>query len=164
MNHDGQGVTQNLQFVADRIDGGHLTLIVSIDERQQVLPIDPDRRVHPGYALRSSTCTLRVDRSTRVGKLYGAAKVVLYGFHFALDTGLVAPHCMRLLLGADHRRVLPAAALLGGVFLVAADLVGRLVSQPLELPLSVVTALAGVPFFLVLLRRSTRAPTVREGR
>lgn len=70
--------------------------------------------------------------------------------------GLVAPHCIRLLIGSDHRRVLAAAALLGGVFLVLADLIGRLVAQPLELPLSIVTAIAGVPFFLVLLRRSGR--------
>lgn len=70
--------------------------------------------------------------------------------------GLVAPHCVRLLVGADHRRLLPAAALLGGVFLVLADLLGRVAAQPLELPLGVITAVAGVPFFLVLLRRSAR--------
>jgi iron complex transport system permease protein len=70
--------------------------------------------------------------------------------------GLIAPHCVRLLIGADHRRLLPAAALLGGVFLVLADLLGRVVAQPLELPLGVITAAAGVPFFLVLLRRSAR--------
>ncbi|MEI4271804.1 iron ABC transporter permease [Klenkia sp. LSe6-5] len=72
--------------------------------------------------------------------------------------GLVAPHCVRLLVGPEHRRLLPATALLGGAFLVLADLVGRLVAAPLELPLNVVTAVAGVPFFLVLLRRSTRIP------
>ena len=68
--------------------------------------------------------------------------------------GLVAPHAVRLLIGADHRRLLPAAALAGGLFLVLADLIGRVVVAPLELPLGVVTAVAGVPFFLVLLRRS----------
>lgn len=68
--------------------------------------------------------------------------------------GLVAPHVVRLLVGPEHRRLLPATALLGGVFLVLADLAGRLVAAPLELPLNVVTALAGVPFFLWLLRRS----------
>lgn len=68
--------------------------------------------------------------------------------------GLVAPHAIRLLIGADHRKLLPAAALAGGLFLVLADLVGRVVVQPLELPLGVVTAVAGVPFFLILLRRA----------
>lgn len=70
--------------------------------------------------------------------------------------GLVAPHCVRLLIGPDHRRLLPATALLGGLFLVVADLVGRVLAAPLELPLNVITAVAGVPFFLWLLRRSGR--------
>ncbi|MGX6608045.1 FecCD family ABC transporter permease [Micromonosporaceae bacterium Da 78-11] len=70
--------------------------------------------------------------------------------------GLVAPHGVRLLIGADHRRLLPAAALTGGVFLVLADLLGRVVALPLELPLGVITAAAGVPFFLILLRRTGR--------
>lgn len=68
--------------------------------------------------------------------------------------GLVAPHAVRMLIGPDHRRLLPAAALTGGLFLVLADLLGRVVVAPLELPLGVVTAAAGVPFFLILLRRS----------
>lgn len=68
--------------------------------------------------------------------------------------GLIAPHCVRFLVGSDHRRLLPTAALLGGVFLTLADLAGRALTAPLELPLSIITAVAGVPFFLVLLRRS----------
>ncbi|TFE32656.1 iron ABC transporter permease [Frankia sp. B2] len=71
--------------------------------------------------------------------------------------GLIAPHCVRMLIGSDHRRLLPVTALLGGTFLVLADLLGRVVARPLELPLSIITAVAGVPFFLVLLRRSGRA-------
>lgn len=67
--------------------------------------------------------------------------------------GLVAPHAVRLLLGPAHRLLLPVAAVTGGVFLVLADLVGRTAARPVELPLTVVTALVGVPFFLVLLRR-----------
>ena len=62
-----------------------------------------------------------------------------------------------MLIGSDHRRLLPVTALLGGTFLVLADLLGRVVARPLELPLSIITAVAGVPFFLVLLRRSGRA-------
>ncbi len=77
--------------------------------------------------------------------------------------GLVAPHCVRLLIGSDHRRLLPVAALLGGVFLVLADLAGRVVARPMEVPLSIVTAVAGVPFFLLLLRRSGRAGRLSAG-
>ena len=71
--------------------------------------------------------------------------------------GLVAPHCVRLLVGPEHRRLLPLSVLLGGLFLVAADLVARSARPPTELPLSVVTAAVGVPFFLLLLRRSSVA-------
>ncbi|MCZ2110055.1 MAG: iron ABC transporter permease [Dehalococcoidia bacterium] len=67
--------------------------------------------------------------------------------------GLIIPHMVRLVIGAEHRRLLPAAALTGAIFLVLVDLVARTVEQPRELPLSVVTALCGVPFFLWLLRR-----------
>lgn len=67
--------------------------------------------------------------------------------------GLVAPHCIRLIAGPDHRVVLPGSALLGAALVLAADAVARTVAQPAELPLGVLTALVGVPFFLVLLRR-----------
>lgn len=67
--------------------------------------------------------------------------------------GLIVPHVARLLVGADHSRLLPVTALLGAVFLQLVDLAARLLSQPVELPLSIVTAVFGVPFFLWLLRR-----------
>jgi len=70
--------------------------------------------------------------------------------------GLVAPHLVRLLVGPDHRVVLPGAALLGGAMLVAADIVARTAVVPAELPLGVVTALVGVPFFFWLLLRAKR--------
>lgn len=67
--------------------------------------------------------------------------------------GLVVPHLVRLLFGADHRLVLPGAALLGAALLLLADLVARLVAAPAELPIGVVTAALGSPFFLWLLVR-----------
>jgi iron complex transport system permease protein len=67
--------------------------------------------------------------------------------------GLLAPHCVRLLAGPDHRTVLPGAALLGAALVLLADSVARTVVQPAELPLGVLTALVGVPFFLLLLRQ-----------
>lgn len=67
--------------------------------------------------------------------------------------GLVVPHVLRLLLGPDHRLLVPAAFLGGAAFLVLADLAARLLIAPNELPVGVVTALIGGPFFLYLLRR-----------
>jgi len=67
--------------------------------------------------------------------------------------GLVVPHMLRLVLGPDHRLLLPSAFLGGAAFLVLADLASRLLLAPSELPVGVVTALIGGPFFLFLLRR-----------
>lgn len=67
--------------------------------------------------------------------------------------GLVVPHLLRLILGPDHRLMLPAGLLGGAAFLVVADLAARLAVAPGELPVGVVTALVGGPFFLFLLRR-----------
>ncbi|WP_460907910.1 FecCD family ABC transporter permease [Paraburkholderia jirisanensis] len=68
--------------------------------------------------------------------------------------GLVAPHVCRRLVGADHRRLLPASALFGAVLLVWADVVARMLVAPDELPVGVVTALLGGAFFVVLVARS----------
>lgn len=67
--------------------------------------------------------------------------------------GLVVPHAMRLLVGPDHRILIPTSALAGAVFLVAADASSRFILGGGDLPVGIVTALIGVPFFLYLLRR-----------
>ncbi len=68
--------------------------------------------------------------------------------------GLVTPHLVRLMLGADHRLVLPAAALLGGTLVMVADLCARTLFAPRQLPVGALTALVGVPLFLMLIRRA----------
>ncbi|MEO6274314.1 MAG: iron ABC transporter permease [Rhodoferax sp.] len=67
--------------------------------------------------------------------------------------GLLAPHCVRLVAGPDHRIVLPGSAMLGAALVLLADSVARTAVQPAELPLGVLTAFVGVPFFLLLLRQ-----------
>lgn len=67
--------------------------------------------------------------------------------------GLVMPHAMRLVLGPDHRLLMPAAALAGASFLILADLGARVIFAPTELRLGILTALIGAPFFIYLLRR-----------
>jgi len=68
--------------------------------------------------------------------------------------GLVVPHALRLLMGNDQRRLLPASVLAGGAALCLADLAARSVIAPVQLPVGVITAMVGVPLFLVLLSRS----------
>jgi len=70
--------------------------------------------------------------------------------------GLVVPHALRLLIGNDQRLLLPASALAGGAFLLAADTVARTIASPLQLPVGVITALVGAPTFILLLRRGAR--------
>jgi iron complex transport system permease protein len=67
--------------------------------------------------------------------------------------GLVVPHVVRLITGPDHRVLIPASALLGAALLPLADLLARTVAAPVELPIGLVTALLGAPFFLALLKR-----------
>ncbi|WP_066638685.1 FecCD family ABC transporter permease [Desulfolucanica intricata] len=69
--------------------------------------------------------------------------------------GLMVPHITRLLIGSDHKRVLPVCALLGGILVVWVDVAARLVIAPEELPLGVLTAIFGGPFFIWLLKRNT---------
>ncbi len=68
--------------------------------------------------------------------------------------GLIVPHLVRLVVGADHRRLLPCAMLFGGTFLLLADTLARTVIAPRQLPVGVLTAIIGVPLFLLLLRRA----------
>lgn len=85
----------------------------------------------------------------------GAAAAVavagLIGF-----VGIIVPHAVRLVAGSSYRRVLPLSALLGGAFLVLADIVARSVLAPAEVPIGVVTAFLGAPFFVLVLRTSRR--------
>ena len=81
----------------------------------------------------------------------GTAAVVavsgLIGF-----VGIMIPHLIRLAVGTSYRKLLPLSFILGGAFLVLADLLARTVAQPAELPIGVITAFFGAPFFVIVLR------------
>ena len=68
--------------------------------------------------------------------------------------GLVIPHACRLLVGTDHRWLLPFAVLAGAVLLVVADVAGRVVARPAEIDVGIITALIGAPFFIAIVRRT----------
>lgn len=71
--------------------------------------------------------------------------------------GIIIPHAVRLIWGADHRFLLPLSILVGAVFMILTDLVSRTVLAPTEIPIGVITAICGAPFFLYLLRRRKKA-------
>ena len=98
---------------------------------------------------------------TRTRVVLGTGVVLLVGAAVSLAgpigfLGLVVPHAVRLLVGPDHHRVLPLALLLGPVVLLVADVAGRVIAPPAEVQVGVMTALIGVPVFLILLRARKR--------
>ena len=100
-----------------------------------------------GVALERARTAIFVAASLLVGAAVSVSGMI--GF-----VGLIVPHVLRLLLGPDHRLLLPASFLGGAVFLVWADTLARTMLGAAELPVGVITAFTGGPFFLVLLRRN----------
>ena len=114
--------------------------VLSAGETQAaLLGEDPRRRYTEIYVVASALTGLAVSIAGTVGFV-----------------GLIVPHLVRLIVGADHRRLLPISAACGGAFLVLADTLARNLFSPRQLPVGVLTALVGVPLFLILLRRSGR--------
>jgi iron complex transport system permease protein len=107
---------------------------------------------------RAAQLGVEVDRfkltAVALGALLAGAAVSVSGVIGFV--GLMTPHVLRLVVGSDHRRLLPAVVLAGPTFLILADLTARTVLSPEELPIGAVTALVGGPFFLYLLRRERR--------
>jgi iron complex transport system permease protein len=68
--------------------------------------------------------------------------------------GLIVPHILRLIIGSDNKKLLPAAMLLGAILLTLADLCARLLFAPAELPIGIITSLVGAPIFILLLKKS----------
>jgi iron complex transport system permease protein len=98
--------------------------------------------------IRVETLKLRLIILVTLG--VGCAVAMSGGIGFV---GLVIPHLLRLMWGADHRLLLPASALCGGLLVLVADMVARTIASPAELPIGVLTAILGGPFFIWLLLR-----------
>jgi len=108
-------------------------------------------RVGDDEATALGTNIRRVRLTIVLAATLGTASVVavsgLIGF-----VGIIVPHAVRLIAGSSYRRVLPLSVLLGAAFLVAADIPSRILADPAETPIGVITAFFGAPFFLILLR------------
>ena len=89
-------------------------------------------------------------RSPSTAAAVGAAVAVAGVIGFV---GIVVPHLLRLIIGPGHRLMLPAAVCFGAILLLAADTLARVLAAPAEVPIGIVTATIGAPFFLVLLLR-----------
>ncbi|MBH1937500.1 iron ABC transporter permease [Streptomyces sp. AV19] len=117
--------------------GRRLNALLAGDESATALGVDVNR--------------LRAVLLLLAALLTGTVIAVAGGIGFV---GLMIPHLVRLATGADHRRLLPRAALVGAIYLVVVDLLSRTLNSPNELPIGILTALFGAPFFLWLLRRN----------
>lgn len=117
----------------------HLNLLSLGDEGAAQLGVDVER----------TTRQVFVAAALMVGVVVSVSGMISF-------VGLIVPHTLRLVLGSDHRLILPASVLGGAVFLVWADTLARTVLGPTELPVGVVTAVCGGPVFIWLLRRESR--------
>lgn len=98
---------------------------------------------------------INVERTKKIilftGSLLTAAAVSLTGIIGFV--GLIVPHIVRLVIGADHRFLIPTSAIVGGLFLLLADTLARTILSPSEIPVGIITAFFGAPFFLFLLKK-----------
>ncbi len=142
---DGRAVVQMAPFVAVGIAG------LAWRARQfDLLSVGADIAASRGVDVVRARRGVFLATSVMVGGVVAACGPI--GF-----VGMMAPHICRLLVGAEHRYVLPASCLFGGAFLAVCDAVARTVMAPAELPVGVITAFLGGPFFLWLLVRRVAA-------
>lgn len=119
-------------------------LLWSQHSELNALAIGEREAFHMGVNVSRTKIKLLVSTALIVG--VGVSLTGMIGF-----VGLIVPHLIRISFGADHRLVLPASFLLGAILLNIADLIARLVAIPAELPIGVITALIGAPFFIALI-------------
>src|SRR5207302_8678083 len=113
-----------------------LNVLAQGEESAQHLGIDPEHTKRVLFLLASVLVGASVAVSGMIGFI-----------------GLMVPHILRLLVGPDHRSLIPGAALGGALLLILIDTVARTAASPIEIPVGVVAALAGTPFFIYLLKR-----------
>ncbi|WP_232688644.1 vitamin B12 ABC transporter permease BtuC [Halobacterium zhouii] len=155
--HSGESIEQAMYWLMGRLNGARwheVELVLPTIVIGSVILFAYARDMNVLLAGEEDAHTLGVDveRTKRillvVSSIVTAAAVSVAGIIGFV--GLVVPHAMRLLVGPDHRVLLPTSAMMGGAFLVVADTIAR--SQPAQLPVGIVTAFVGAPFFLYLLR------------
>jgi iron complex transport system permease protein len=138
-----------LQLVALVVAAG-LTVVILWSRDLNLLALGDETAAHLGLNVARSRGMFFVVASLVTGATVAACGII--GF-----VGLIVPHGVRLIVGPDHRRLVPAAALAGAGFLVLADCVARSLLPEGEIPIGVVTSLTGGPLFLMLLRKHKTA-------
>ncbi len=133
-------------LLAGTVVGAGFVYMLANADRLNLLLMGPDRAQELGIDAHATRRNLLIAGALTTGRRR-RLRPGLIGF-----VGLMVPHMVRLLLGPDHRRLLPATALFGAVFLLLCDTVARTAFAPMEIPVGIITAFIGGPFFLYLLR------------
>jgi iron complex transport system permease protein len=131
-------------FAAAPLIGGSFALFALLPRTLNLLTLGEDVAAGRGVDVGRAQRIAFLSASLATGAAVSMAGPI--GF-----IGIVVPHLVRLIVGSDHRLVLPASALFGASFLVLCDLIARTVMSPIELPVGIVTAMIGGPFFLWML-------------
>jgi iron complex transport system permease protein len=128
-----------------------VTFLVLLSQRRalDVLAVGDDEATTLGLDARRSRLIVVVAASLGTAAAVSVSGLIAF-------VGIIVPHTVRLLAGSSHRVVLPLSMLFGGAFLVLADLLARTIASPAEIPIGVVTAFFGAPFFVLVLRTSKR--------
>ena len=129
-----------------------MVMLLPLGRSLNLLSLGEADAFHLGLETRKVNVAVMLGSTIAVGAAVAAAGGI--GF-----LGLVVPHLLRISIGPDHRFLLPGSALLGAAILVGSDLVARTVGAPLEIPVGVITAFFGAPFFLWLIWRQRREIT-----
>ena len=140
------GANYNRVFIVTGVSIFVLALLPRYSTALNALLLGESEARHLGLNVQSIKLRLIALVALGVGSSVALAGTISF-------VGLVIPHIMRLLVGPDHRWLLPLSALGGAVLLLLSDVVARTVIAPVELPVGLVTALLGAPFFISLLRR-----------
>ena len=167
----GAGISAMLIFYSDRVQSALLFMVGGLSARswphvEIILPYAFVGIVFAIFGARelnilqlgdemAKSLGVNVERTriimTAVAALLAAAAVSVAGLLGFI--GLIVPHGARLLIGSDYKKLIPASALLGAATLIISDTAARVVFAPTELPVGIITAILGAPFFLYLLRR-----------
>lgn len=126
-----------------------LAVIFIFGRSLNVLQLDEEQAQQVGLEVERTRLLLLAAASLAAAAAVSISGVI--GF-----VGLVVPHVTRMLWGPDHRQLLPMSMIMGATFLILADLLARELNQPSEVPVGIITAFCGAPFFLYMLRRSQR--------
>ena len=125
------------------------TVIFLLGHRLNILQLDDDQAQNLGLDVEKTRIILLIAASLIAAAAVSMAGII--GF-----VGLIVPHMIRLIVGSDYRLLLPLAAIFGATFVVFTDIIARTIIEPQEIPVGIVTAMVGGPFFIWLLSSQKR--------